>query len=306
MTAAFCLLLGGTVLATSTFATDETDTIYGRGVHAFFDRDYERAIAILSMAEEMGSIDPRPYYFLGLAHLRQNRSAQADQYFVKAAELEYAGRAARDFAVSESLRRIQGAERMRIEQIRTTERANAQQREQRAHEIRYGRENAAAREMLRQPSPQNRRADLAVLQRMAEAFDENAFGARPIDPTDTAERIIITRRPETNPFGEVVTNVDTLPEIMEIRSAARSRGDAGSQTATEANPVLRGLQTEAARGLGRGLGMLFAGRENATNTREANRGSVNIEPDVSSDDVSSDNMADDTPSTDDTDDSDSD
>jgi tetratricopeptide (TPR) repeat protein len=169
---AVCFLFGGTVFAgDSPIAVDESVSIYGNGVHAFFDRNYEEAISILLKAEEIKSEDPRSYYFLGLAYLRQKKSERADRCFKKAAQLEFSGRAIRDYAVSESLRRIQGEERLRIEKIRTEERTNARIREQRLLELRFSKESAAAREDL--------------LQTLKKAFGETAFDITSKDPDST-------------------------------------------------------------------------------------------------------------------------
>jgi len=259
--AALCFLCGGAMLVADTFVTDESDIIYGKGVHAFFDRNYEEAITILSEAEKLNSADPRPYYFLGLACLRQQKTERADHYFEKAAELEYGGRAARDYAVAESLRRIQGDERLQIEKIRAEERINAQKREQRLTEIRYGKENATGREFLRQPAAQHRKEDLAVLQKIAESFGENAFGAKPIDPINPSGEVITTKKTEHNPFGEIVANIDKMPATIEMRPAARNvparrQENVGGQTTPTLSPVA-GTQATVAKELGKGLRTLF-------------------------------------------------
>jgi len=205
----FCFLLGGTITATDfRFVTDESDALYGKGVHAFFDRDYEGAVTILSKVEEIKSVDPRPYYFLGLAQLRQKKTELAKQSFKKAAQLEFGRRSLRDYAVSESLRRIQGNERMWIEKIRAEERENAQARERQLREMRYSRENAAARENLRQ------KANTEPLQNLAEDLRESAFGVKPIDPLNTVPENIVPRKLDTNPFGEVTAPAAPEPEIL--------------------------------------------------------------------------------------------
>ena len=262
--AAFCLLFGGAVLVANAFATDESDTIYGRGVHAFFDRNYEEAVKILSEIEKLDSADPRPYYFLGLAYQRQKKDERADHYFEKAAKLEYSGRALRDYAVSESLRRIQGEERQRIEKIRAEERINAQVREQRRQEIRYGKENAEAREAIRGTSSQNRQVDLTALQKSAEGFGESVFGAKSIDPTSESEAIVGRKRAEDNPFGEIVANVDALPKGIEIKPAAgrantsANRQESGEASAATNAGTARNAQATVAKELGRSLRALFA------------------------------------------------
>jgi len=261
--AAFCFLFGGVVLVVNAYVPDESDTIYGRGVHAFFDRNYEEAVKILSEIEKLDSADPRPYYFLGLSYHRQKKTERADHYFEKAAKLEYSGRALRDYAVSESLRRIQGEERQQIEKIRVEERVNAQVREQRRREIRYGNESAEARESIRRTSSPNRSEDLEALQKSADSFGVNVFGARAIDPTQSSEAIIGKKKSEDNPFGEIVANVDVLPKAVEIKPSPRENTSTTRRDNTElptaANAgLVRSTQATAAKEFGKSLRALFA------------------------------------------------
>ena len=288
----FCSFLGGTVFAADFFVdAEESDTIYGNGVHAFFDSDYEEAVNILSKAEEIKNNDPRSYYFLGLAYLRQKKTEQADQYFKKAAQMEYSGRSLRDYAISESLRRIQGEERLRIEKIRTEERTNARIREQRTQEIRYGQENAAARDALRQAMVQNQKDNSTISQQTGDDFDDNAFNVKPIDPINTQSDAIVVRRTDANPFGGVeITNTEpevapTVPRTRETVVVQPGRRfvnpdipTAQQNTMTEyrpahANgiavgattlgmiapgPIRRMVQAETARQFGGALGTMFS------------------------------------------------
>ena len=281
MTALY-FLLGGAAFATSTFTVaDDSDIIYGKGVHAFFDRNYEEAVAILLQAEKIESIDPRLYYFLGLAYLRQDKTEKADQYFKQAAQLEYSGRAARDYKVGEALRRIQGSDRLRIEKIRIEERANARIREQQQREARYGSENAADRGSLRQLTPQNQREDLATLQRTAENLGENAFGVKAINPINVAKEDVAVRRENINPFSDVTATISDVPAVLPPIPRTESPAPPtpvraerqfvnpnvpvvereSVQSSTSSNPSpLRSAQAEAAKALGRGLGTLFSRR----------------------------------------------
>lgn len=286
---AFTFLFGGTALTTNTLVVaDESDSIYGKGVHAFFDRDYEGAVKILQQVENSKSNDPRPFYFLGLAHLRQEKTEEADQYFKQAARLEYSGRALRDYAVSESLRRIQGQERLRVEKIRTEELANAQKREQQLREARYGSEKAAGRDALRQLAPQAQQDDdVAVLKDTAENQRDNPFGVKGINPFAEGEAVAV-KRADTNPFGDVVTEESeeaVVPELIlpvmnrpapsSVRpggTAARTNAPAaqgrenvrvGVVGATTAALLMRGspdqqVTRETARVIGKGLGSLFS------------------------------------------------
>ena len=276
---ACCCLFGCAMLVGATYAVaDESDQIYGKGVHAFFDRDYEGAVTILLQVEDIKSEDPRPYYFLGLAYLRQNQTEEAEQTFTKAARLEYSGRALRDYAVSEALRRIQGEERLRIEKIRSDERTNARLREQQHRDARYSSNNAADRNALRQLGPQTPKEDLALLREMASAIGDNAFGAKPMDPLAASDEIIAARRVDTSPFGSVSANTSETPTISIrptpvapaptapvrterifvnpdapiMQETARTEGQSGTV------PNLTDSAREAARGIGKGLGALFS------------------------------------------------
>lgn len=283
---AFCALLGTVLGANTSVAADESDHIYGKGVHAFFDRDYEGAVTILSRAEEIKSNDPRPYYFLGLAYLRQGKTKEAEQYFKQAAQWEYNGRALRDYAVSESLRRIQGEERLRIEKIRSEEQSNAWMREQQLREARYSSDSAADRVATRQLGSQTRQEDLAVLQKIAGVLgDSNAFGVRVMDPNSTTDEIVAVRR-EENPFGDVTVSASETPVILapttpEVRTAVtpgktesrifvnpdltiQEEVQRGGQpvSAVSSTPSIAEGAREAARGIGRGLGSLFSRKPN--------------------------------------------
>ena len=260
-----CCLLGRAVFAADSVAVvDESDSIYGRGVHAFFDRDYDEAIKVLSKAEEIKFNDPRPYYFLGLAYLRQKKTEQANRYFKQAAQLEFNGRTLRDYAVSESLRRIQGDERQRIEKIRTDERMNAQIREQVLHEKRYGKENVVGE-------------NLPALQQTENNFVNNPFGVKPMDPLNTSEESIVITRTDTNPFGGVVAGIGLAPERAPVQTVQKTNEPTAVRTdRTFVNTNIPTLQQETARQsvtgtsmsdtarqLGKALGSIFSRKTNA-------------------------------------------
>lgn len=166
------------VLGADPFQREQkAENLYDRAVHDFFDQEYEAVKLLLEKVEEMGSVDPRPYYFLGLAHLRTNNAEKAKSYFEKAAGLEWEERGAREYNVSEALRRIQGAERGVIENSRAAAKVRWQNKEFKRREAVYGetkdREKAVLREIRRQASDS---ADL-------KSFIGTApFGARSADP----------------------------------------------------------------------------------------------------------------------------
>jgi tetratricopeptide (TPR) repeat protein len=283
--AVFCSLLGGAILTVDSLA-DDSDIIYGKGVHAFFDNKYEEAVTILSEAEKMESDDPRPFYFMGLSYLRQKKSEQADQYFEKAAQREYSGRALQDYEVSESLRRIQGEERQRIEKIRTAERLNAAKRERQLQELRYGKETAAAREALRQSTARNQQEDLATLQAATEGFGDNVFGLKPIEPVGTQERSIARRSVDSNPFGGVQASMTeiVLPRDRTGTAVIRSRGNVGGQSAPSTSSLIGGVaaavgENAPLKELGKGLGTFFARRTSTAENPSEDTDDNESEPD---------------------------
>ena len=56
------------------------DQMYGTGVHAYFSRQYTDAYNDLTSAIDAGSVDPRVYYFRGLAFLNLGRPEEAEAH----------------------------------------------------------------------------------------------------------------------------------------------------------------------------------------------------------------------------------
>ncbi|MDR1963545.1 MAG: hypothetical protein LBQ50_07180 [Planctomycetaceae bacterium] len=157
------------------FKVNRSESLYGKGVHAFFDKNYSEAVDLLTQTEQLGSEDPRPYYFLALAHLRLKQDGKAENYFKKAARLEWEGQSARDYQVSEALRRIQGYERVDIERYRTQAKSDWQNAEKRKRDVLYANEKAEEKRILTEMA----KHPVAVVD----------FGARSIDPLGTGKKI---------------------------------------------------------------------------------------------------------------------
>jgi hypothetical protein len=96
---------------------------YGDGVHAYFRGNSSRAEESLSSAMSLDSQDPRIYYFRALSLLLQGRMAEArgDMQGGAALEAQRPGR----FAVGAALERVQGRDRLLIEQYRRQARLDA-------------------------------------------------------------------------------------------------------------------------------------------------------------------------------------
>jgi hypothetical protein len=178
------------------FKVNRSENLYGKGVHAFFDKDYAGAVDLLTQAEQLGSEDPRPYYFIALAHFRLKQNDKADDYFKKAARFEWEGQAVRDYYVSEALRRIQGNERLHVERYRNQAKLDWQHAEKRKRDILYANEKSVEKRILTEMS----KHPVAVV----------PFGAKSIDPLGTGKKIEV-------PIADVDSNKPKkeLPETDE-------------------------------------------------------------------------------------------
>jgi tetratricopeptide (TPR) repeat protein len=161
------------------------EVLYDQGVHAYFDHDYEDAISRLEQVEELDSIDPRPYFFLGLSYLKNDDNDNAEKYLKKAAKLEWTRRGVRDFDVAAALIRIQGKERVLVEKYRSQAKQEWQQTEAERRKVRYG------------TTKDNDKAILAAIVKQGpkEFVGQAPFGARSTDPfrtnTDDGEERLI-------------------------------------------------------------------------------------------------------------------
>lgn len=175
----FCMIPGSGRLFADVFAKEnEAESLYGKGVHAFFDADYRGAIKTLTKVEELGSEDPRPYYFLALSYHRLGKSDEAEATFKTAAKLEWEGRSARDFDVSNALKRVQGKERLYVESFRRQAKLDWEKADQNRQEEKYGQEQIESKSILAKlakgselPPPEPSRF-----------IGVAPFGARSIDP----------------------------------------------------------------------------------------------------------------------------
>lgn len=172
------LFLVSPVLADRTAVDNQAELLYGKGVHAFFDNDYQATIHFMEQSAQLDDEDPRPYYFMAIAYSRQKKEDKADPLFQKAARLEWDGRSARDYDISGTLRRIQGKERIAIENYRKQARLNWEKEETRRREALYQKEKVDGKK---------------VVEAISESFVGTApFGARSVDPfrSDAVDRIV--------------------------------------------------------------------------------------------------------------------
>jgi hypothetical protein len=125
--------VGGWALAEDLGASE----IYGRGVHAYNSGDLIKATELLTQLINKQTVDPRVYYFRGLAQagLGSIDAARAD--FARGADLEVNGK--QKFDVAAALQRVQGQPRMEIERQRAAARRAAAAKKKKRDLARYER-----------------------------------------------------------------------------------------------------------------------------------------------------------------------
>ena len=91
--------------------------LYGQGVHAYYNGDYESAVRYLTATISKNTDDPRSYYFRGLANAKLGNDEASLADLKKGAAVE----ALDDrgvYKISTALQRIQGQPRLQIEKLR--------------------------------------------------------------------------------------------------------------------------------------------------------------------------------------------
>jgi len=109
--------------------------LYGRGVHASFAGNGDEAEQYLTQAIQSNPSDPRPYYFRALTRLRrgQDTEGRADMQAGAAADARAPGR----WAVGSALERVQGSERLLLEDYRRRARLSEVNRRDQRNRERY-------------------------------------------------------------------------------------------------------------------------------------------------------------------------
>lgn len=125
---------------------------YGSGVHAFYAGHFLQSHQDLTEAIEGGIQDPRAFYFRALAKLKLGQQPEADADFIEGARREVLGLG--NYPVARSLERVQGSDRIRLEQYRTHARIAAVQQNRRASELRYSQIETATTDVLRRSRPE--------------------------------------------------------------------------------------------------------------------------------------------------------
>jgi hypothetical protein len=146
--------------------------LYGQGVHAYYNGDYESAVRYLTATISKDTDDPRSYYFRGLANAKLGNDEASLADLKKGAAIE----ALDDrgfYKISAALQRIQGQPRLQIEKLRKQARLELVAAEKVRLQARYEQQQSDEAVALRKPAQ-----------------------TRPSIPAD-AETVI----PQSNPFA---------------------------------------------------------------------------------------------------------
>jgi tetratricopeptide (TPR) repeat protein len=155
------LLIGGVFLGSGVATTRAgaepapLTVAYGNGVHAYFEADYQCSYDALSGVIEAGSNDPRAYYYRGLSALKLGRLDEAEADFQQGANLEAEGRGSvGSRAIGRALERVQGCDRLKLEQYRGRARVAALERDRSATRQRYSDIYESEADVLRRRRPE--------------------------------------------------------------------------------------------------------------------------------------------------------
>ncbi|HEX4412889.1 MAG TPA: hypothetical protein VH107_04620 [Lacipirellulaceae bacterium] len=135
--------------------------LYERGVNAYFNGRASEADTLLSEAIQWNSQDPRAYYFRAFSLLRESRIAEAQGDMLVGATLEAQSPGGQ--AVGSALERVQGCDRLMLEQFRRHARQNAVTQASATSEVPQPAAGAHARVPLSTPPQTFKAPDAGVL-----------------------------------------------------------------------------------------------------------------------------------------------
>ena len=145
-----CLLMS---ISVSVNAQNTSEAkLYGQGVHAYNNGEFDAALRIFNVAVEAGTDDPRVFLFRGLVLHHQGKAEESLKDLRHGAELEAVDKRG-FYPVSPALTRVQGKVRLQIENLRKEARANLLKIEKLREAARYEEQKANEAVALRKPMP---------------------------------------------------------------------------------------------------------------------------------------------------------
>jgi hypothetical protein len=125
--------------------------LYGQGVHAYYNGDYESAVRYLTITISKNTNDPRSYYFRGLANAKLGNDEASLADLKKGAAIEALDNRG-VYQISTALQRIQGQPRLQIEKLRQQARRDRMTTEKVRLQARYEQQQRDETAVLRKPS----------------------------------------------------------------------------------------------------------------------------------------------------------
>ncbi|MBT7918111.1 MAG: hypothetical protein HN617_11240 [Planctomycetaceae bacterium] len=142
----FALLIPGAVAQDT-----QHRVLYGQGVHAYNNGDYESTIRYLTATISKNTDDPRSYYFRGLANAKLGNDEASLADLKKGAALEAQNNRG-VYQISTALQRIQGQPRLQIEKLRKQARLDLVAAEKTRLQARYEQQQNDEVAVLRKPA----------------------------------------------------------------------------------------------------------------------------------------------------------
>ena len=125
--------------------------LYGQGVHAYYNGDYESAVRYLTATISKNTDDPRSYYFRGLANAKLGNDEASLADLKKGAAIEALDNRG-VYKISTALQRIQGQPRLQIEKLRKQARLDLAAAEKVRLQARYEQQQSDEAAVLRKPA----------------------------------------------------------------------------------------------------------------------------------------------------------
>ena len=192
--------------------------LYGQGVHAYNNGDFDAALSIFNTAVEKGTDDPRVFLFRGLVLHHQGKAEESLEDLLHGAELEAVDKRG-FYPVSPALIRVQGKVRLQIETLRREARANLVNIEKARAAARYEEQKANEAVTLRKPMPSQ--APAVPLDAQQTIKPENPFA-----PSNIAGI-------KSNPSNVTVSKTNPKPSVDDKDPLANLNND----NPMPANPV---------------------------------------------------------------------
>ncbi|MCA9241376.1 MAG: hypothetical protein KDA37_14305 [Planctomycetales bacterium] len=210
---ALTLVGGASAIAQPIDYREYAQRCYAQGVQEFFNGSTSKADALFTQALAYSPRDPRGYYFRGLARMRLGRSYEGEQDLRIGAAIE-ASWSGNPLDIGRTLQRVQGGDRLKLEQIR--------------REARDGRARMQVSNEQQRYQPTTDRSKEAV--RAEFRFPLEALSTAD-SPDELAELVSAQAESSGDPFAD--DPVEKVPTPVDLPEGAR-----GSMTVRELGSLL--------------------------------------------------------------------